>query len=164
MGCPSAQTLPGEEGKLLGEMTRAEATRVPFFLWPLVELQGVQVLSGGSPSAPSVPLGRSCLQKLPGEPRPTRPAGPRARRAGEGRGDVRGFRAAAAGEWAPAACRPPAALAPKTRDKSLIPRSGRSPGGGQDNPLQYCCMENPMDRESWWATVHRDALSRTCLK
>ena len=47
---------------------------------------------------------------------------------------------------------------------TVIPRSGRSPGGGQDNPLQYCCMENPMDRESWWATVHRDALSRTCLK
>ena len=32
--------------------------------------------------------------------------------------------------------------------------SGRSPGGGNGNPLQYSCLENPMDREAWWATVH----------
>ena len=31
---------------------------------------------------------------------------------------------------------------------------GRSPGGGNDNPLQYPCLENPMDRGTWWATVH----------
>ena len=31
---------------------------------------------------------------------------------------------------------------------------GRSPGGGQDNPLHYSCLENPMDRGVWWATVH----------
>ena len=44
---------------------------------------------------------------------------------------------------------------------SLIPGSGRSPRGGHDNPLQYSCLENPMDREAWWATVHRVAKSRT---
>ena len=33
--------------------------------------------------------------------------------------------------------------------------SGRSSGGGHDNPLQYSCLENPMDRGAWWATVHR---------
>ena len=37
----------------------------------------------------------------------------------------------------------------------LIPGSGRSPGGGHSNPLQYYCLENPMDRGDWWATVHR---------
>ena len=36
---------------------------------------------------------------------------------------------------------------------SSIPGSGRSPGGGHDNPLQYSCLENPMDRGDWWATV-----------
>jgi len=36
----------------------------------------------------------------------------------------------------------------------LIPGSGRSPGGGQDNPLQYSCLENPRDRGAWWAIVH----------
>ena len=36
----------------------------------------------------------------------------------------------------------------------LIPKSGRSPGGGKDNPLQYCCLGKPMDRGVWWATVH----------
>ena len=41
------------------------------------------------------------------------------------------------------------------RDVGLIPGSGRSPGEGHDNPLQYSCLENPMDREAWWATVHR---------
>ena len=37
---------------------------------------------------------------------------------------------------------------------SLIPGSGRSPGEGNGNPLQDSCLENPMDREAWWATVH----------
>ena len=36
----------------------------------------------------------------------------------------------------------------------LIPGSGRSPGGGHGNPLQYSCLENPMDRGVWPATVH----------
>ena len=40
-------------------------------------------------------------------------------------------------------------------DTGLIPGSGRSPGGGHGNPLHYSCLENPMDREAWWTTVHR---------
>ena len=35
----------------------------------------------------------------------------------------------------------------------LIPESGRSPGEGRGNPLQYSCLENPMDRGAWWATI-----------
>ena len=38
------------------------------------------------------------------------------------------------------------------RDKGLIPGSGRYPGGGHGNPLQYSSLENPMDRGAWWAT------------
>ena len=38
-------------------------------------------------------------------------------------------------------------------DAGSIPGSGRSPGGGPGNPLQYSCLENPMDRGAWWATV-----------
>ena len=47
------------------------------------------------------------------------------------------------------------------RDVGLISGSGRSPGEGNDNPLQYSCLENPVDRRVWQATVHRDAKSRT---
>ena len=39
--------------------------------------------------------------------------------------------------------------------------SGRSPKGGHGNPLQYFCLENPMDREAWWTTVHGVPKSRT---
>ena len=39
-------------------------------------------------------------------------------------------------------------------DTGLNPRLGRSPGGGNGNPLQYSCLENLMDRGVWWATVH----------
>ena len=39
-------------------------------------------------------------------------------------------------------------------DMGSIPRSGKSPGEGNDNPLQYSCQGNPMVREAWWATVH----------
>ena len=39
-------------------------------------------------------------------------------------------------------------------DVGLIPGSGRSPGEVNGNPLQYSCLRNPMDRRSWWATVH----------
>ena len=46
-------------------------------------------------------------------------------------------------------------------DAGLIPGSGRSPGGGHGNPLQYSCLENPMDRGAWWAEVHRVAKSQT---
>ena len=41
-----------------------------------------------------------------------------------------------------------------TGDLSSIPGSGRSPGGGNGNPLQCSCLENPMDRGAWWAAVH----------
>ena len=48
-------------------------------------------------------------------------------------------------------------------DVGSIPGSGRSPGGGHGNPLQYPCLENPMDRGAYWATVHGVAKSRTRL-
>ena len=41
------------------------------------------------------------------------------------------------------------------RDTGLIPGLGRSPGGGHDNSLQYSCLQNPIDRGDWWATVHK---------
>ena len=41
------------------------------------------------------------------------------------------------------------------RDAGSIPESGRSPGGGHDNPFQYSCLEHPMDRGAWRAIVHR---------
>ena len=44
-------------------------------------------------------------------------------------------------------------------DPGLIPESGRSPGGGNGNPVQYSCLEILMDRGAWWATVHRAAKS-----
>ena len=47
------------------------------------------------------------------------------------------------------------------RDVGLIPGLGRSPGEGNGNPLQYSCLENPMDRGVWWATVHRATNSHT---
>ena len=42
-----------------------------------------------------------------------------------------------------------------------IPGSGSSAGGGNGNPLQYSCLENPMDRGAWWVTVHRVRKSQT---
>ena len=48
-------------------------------------------------------------------------------------------------------------------DPSLIPESGRSAGEGIGYPLQYSCLENPMDRGAWWATVHGVAKSWTRL-
>ena len=50
------------------------------------------------------------------------------------------------------------------RVTGLIPGLGRSPGGGHGNPFQYSCLENPMDREAWWATVLGVAKSWTWLK
>ena len=50
------------------------------------------------------------------------------------------------------------------RDLGLIPGFGRTPGGGHGNPLQYSCLEDPMDRGAWWATVHGVAKSQTQLK
>ena len=46
-------------------------------------------------------------------------------------------------------------------DLGSIPESGRSPGEGNGKPLQYSCLENPMDREAWWATVHEVAKTWT---
>ena len=50
------------------------------------------------------------------------------------------------------------------RDAGLIPGLGRSPGRGHGNPLQYSCLEHPMDRGTWQAMVHRVAQSWTLLK
>ena len=47
----------------------------------------------------------------------------------------------------------PSASAGETREVDSVPGSGRSPGEGNGNPLQYSCLENPMDRGAWWATV-----------
>ena len=47
------------------------------------------------------------------------------------------------------------------RDVGSIPGSGRSPGAGPGNPLQYSCLKNPMDRGAWQAPVHRVAKSQT---
>ena len=46
-------------------------------------------------------------------------------------------------------------------DLGLIPGSGRCPGEGNGYPLQHCCLENPMDRGAWWATVHGVTESQT---
>ena len=51
-----------------------------------------------------------------------------------------------------------------TKDVGLISRSGRSPGVENGNPLQYFCLENSVDRESWQATVHSVTKSLTQLK
>ena len=48
----------------------------------------------------------------------------------------------------------PPANAGDVRDTGPVPGSGRSPGGGNGNPLQYSCLENPMDRGAWQNTVH----------
>ena len=50
------------------------------------------------------------------------------------------------------------------RDMGSIPELGRSPGVGNGTPLQYSCLENPMDRGAWWITVHRVAENQTQLK
>ena len=53
------------------------------------------------------------------------------------------------------------ANAEDARDSGSMPGSGRSPRGGNGNPLQYSCLENPMDRRAWWATVHEVTKSQT---
>ena len=50
------------------------------------------------------------------------------------------------------------------RDVSLIPGSGRSPAGGNGSQLQDSCVENPMDRGTWWATVHGVTNSQAQMK
>ena len=54
-------------------------------------------------------------------------------------------------------------LPANTGDTDSIPGSGRSPGEGNGNPLQYSCLENPMERGAWQATVHGVAKSQTRL-
>ena len=60
--------------------------------------------------------------------------------------------------------RNPSASAGDMRHVGSIPGSGRPPGGGHDNPLQCSCLENPVDRGAWWATLHRVTKSCTLLK
>ena len=55
----------------------------------------------------------------------------------------------------------PAANAGEIRDMGSVPGSGRSPGAGHGNPLQYSCLENPMYRAAWQATVHKITKSQT---
>ena len=51
-----------------------------------------------------------------------------------------------------------------TGDLSLIPGLGKSPGEGNDKPLQYSCLDNSMDRGAWWAIVHGVTKSQTWLR
>ena len=53
------------------------------------------------------------------------------------------------------------ASAKDMRDEDSVPQLGRSPGGGHGNPLQYSCLENPMDRGAQQVVVHRVAQSQT---
>ena len=70
----------------------------------------------------------------------------------------RGFPGGASGEEPVCQCK-------RHKRQGLIPRSGKSPGGGQGNPLQYSCLENLMDRGVWQATtVHGVTKSQTWLK
>ena len=55
-------------------------------------------------------------------------------------------------------------LPPSARDAGSSPGSGRYLGGGHGNPLQFSCLENPMDRGAWWAAVHRITKSWTQLR
>ena len=58
----------------------------------------------------------------------------------------------------------PSANTRDMRDMGSIPGSGGSHGEGHGNPLQYSCLDNPMDRGAWQATIHRVAMSQTRLK
>ena len=58
----------------------------------------------------------------------------------------------------------PPASAGDITDTSSIPGSGKRPGGGHGNPLQYSCLENPMDKGAWRATVHGVTKNQTGLK
>ena len=68
------------------------------------------------------------------------------------------------GFLAGSAVKNPPAKAGDLRDTGSIPELGRYPGEGNSNPLQYSCLENPMDRGAWQATVHRVTKSWTRLK
>ena len=58
----------------------------------------------------------------------------------------------------------PPANAGNLKDAVLIPGSGRSPGAGHGNPLQYSCLENPMERGTWWVTFHAVTKSQRLQK
>ena len=58
----------------------------------------------------------------------------------------------------------PPANSGDVRDTGSVPGSGRCPGEGNGYSLQYSCLENPMDRGAWWATVHGVTKSQTQLK
>ena len=58
----------------------------------------------------------------------------------------------------------PSASAGDIRDTGSVPGSGRSPGGGHGDPLQYSCLGNPMDRGAWWVIVHRVSKGQILLK
>ena len=58
----------------------------------------------------------------------------------------------------------PSANTGDMRDVGSIPGSGGSHGEGHGNPLQYSCLDNPMDRGAWQAIIHRVAMSQTRLK
>ena len=58
----------------------------------------------------------------------------------------------------------PGSSAVNAEDLGLIPELGRSPGGGHGNLLWYSCLENPMDRRAWWATVHGVTKSQMLMK
>ena len=66
--------------------------------------------------------------------------------------------------WLVLVVKNPPVNAGDVRGVCLIAGLGRSPGGGNGNPLQYSCLENPKDRGTWWATVHGVARSWTRLK
>ena len=63
--------------------------------------------------------------------------------------------------WASQVVKNPPANAGDTRDMGSIPESGRSPGIGSGNLLQYSCLENSIDRGAWWAIVHGTAKKQT---
>ena len=67
-----------------------------------------------------------------------------------------------ASQVAPAVKNPPANTE-DIREAGSVPESGRSPGGGHGNPIQYACVESPRGRGNWWATVHIVAKSWTQL-
>ena len=60
-------------------------------------------------------------------------------------------------------CKNPPVSGRAAGDADSIPESGRSPRGGNDNPFQYSCQDNPMDRGAWRATVHGVTKSQTQL-
>ena len=72
------------------------------------------------------------------------------------RGKILSFPSGARGKEPACQCR-------RLTEVGSIPGWGRSPGGANGNPLQYSCLENPMDRGAWWATVCGVAKSRTGL-